>query len=119
MQVTQPIQPFDGKGQRRQQPFQQQAVVVVMRNVFHCMLVLGFIEALVFDLPATLGHTIQRASADSLGREIGEPICLDHLLIAFVLAVVENADGGPAQTFPKGRSLQHPKLRCDRLRSEN
>ena len=49
-------------------PLDQQAVVVMMRNMFQLMVVFGFIEGLVLNLPATFGHAEQGACADLLGR---------------------------------------------------
>ena len=68
MQITEAIQPLDSESQRVEQPLDQQAVVVMTRNMFQLMLVFGFIEGLVLNLPATFGHAEQGACADLLGR---------------------------------------------------
>lgn len=45
-----------------------------MIDVFEAVAIFGVIEALVFNLPTTLGPGKQGARADSGGREIGQPV---------------------------------------------
>src|ERR1700757_2884865 len=110
MEVTEAIKPLDGKRKSGYQPVQQQAVGVMMRDVLQFMLALGFIKALVLDLPAALGHAKQRACADLLRREVGQPICFDQGSVGLVLAIIEDAHGGPAQTLPRIEVIGIPDL---------
>ena len=41
---------------------------MMMTNMFQLVLSFGFIEALILDFPATLGHAEQGACADALRR---------------------------------------------------
>jgi len=46
----------DGQGQHGQEPFDQQTVGMMMTDMLEAVTTLGFVEALVLDLPAALGH---------------------------------------------------------------
>ena len=59
MEMAQAVQAFDGQSQEEQQPANQQAVGMMMSDVFETIAILGVIKALVFDFPARLGHSIQ------------------------------------------------------------
>ena len=72
-----------------QQPLDPKAVGMVTIDVFEAVAIFGVIEALVFDLPTTLGTGKQGARADLGRREIGQP-----------LSFVKSAGG-----WPRHRSL--------------
>src|SRR5258708_146221 len=71
---------------------------------------LGIVEALIFDLPATLGHGIEAAAAHATRGEIAEPIRLDDFAIAMVRAITDHAHGVPLQAFPRGKVAGVPDL---------
>ena len=56
MQRAQPVETFEGEGERHHQPADQHAVGVMATDVFQTVAILGIVEALVFDLLAALGH---------------------------------------------------------------
>lgn len=66
MEMTQPIEPFDGESQGHDEPLDQQAVALVVADVLHAVTVLGVVETLVLDLSAALGHEVE-AAANSAG----------------------------------------------------
>ncbi len=68
MQVTQSIKPLDGESEGIEQPHDQDAVAVMMTDVFQLVLALGRIKTLIFYLPAAFSHAEQRACADPLWR---------------------------------------------------
>ena len=56
------------KAKAGEQPNHQQAVALVVADVLEAVKVLGVVEALVLDLPATLGHAEDGAAADPPGE---------------------------------------------------
>ena len=46
VEVTNSVEPFDGEGQAGQQPDHQQAVALMVADVFEAVAVLGVVEAL-------------------------------------------------------------------------
>ncbi len=56
VKIAQAVEAFDGQGQAGNQPDQEQAVGVVMADMFQTVAILGVIEALILDLPAALGE---------------------------------------------------------------
>ena len=56
VQITQAVESFDGQSQATQKPADQHTVGVVMTDMLEAVMGLGFVEALVFDFPAALGH---------------------------------------------------------------
>src|SRR5207244_1671166 len=69
-QVAQPEQTLEREREHHQQPVDQQARRVMMVNVLQRVPVLGVVKALVLDLPATLGHAVERPRPDP-GRRAG------------------------------------------------
>src|SRR5437899_11858793 len=72
------VESFDGQGQNGDEPPDQQTVGVMAADMLDAVIVLGFVEALVLDLPATLGHAVEGRSAHARGRKIRQPIGFDH-----------------------------------------
>jgi ABC-type uncharacterized transport system YnjBCD ATPase subunit len=70
VQVADSVEPFDNQRQKQEQPNNQNAVGMVMADVLHTIPILGIVEALIFNLPATLGEVIQRETADA-ARQVG------------------------------------------------
>jgi hypothetical protein len=56
VEVTESVESFDGQGQHGEEPADQQTVGMMMTDMLQAMAALGFIETLVLNLPATLGH---------------------------------------------------------------
>src|SRR6267154_2497331 len=65
------------------------------------MEILGFVESLVFNLPATLGHAKQGLGIDFLDGKIRQPVGLHNRAVRLVLSVENHAHGLPAQAGPK------------------
>src|SRR6266478_8742766 len=82
----------------------------MMADMRKSITVLGIVEALIFDLPATLGHGIEAAAAHATRGEIAEPIRLDDFAIAMVLAITDHAHGVPLQAFPRVKVVSVPDL---------
>src|SRR5881397_4016055 len=72
------------------------------------MAIVRLVETLVLDLPATLGHVIERMTAHAWGGEIGQPESLDQFSMGFVLPVEDHANGLPAQVFPRIKVVRVP-----------
>ena len=81
-----------------------------MADMLQAMTALGFIETLVLDLPAALGHAEQRLSPHSGGGEIRQPVGFDHLTVRLVLAIEEDANGFPTQRIPGIEIVRLPNL---------
>ena len=81
VQVADAVEPLDDDGQERQQPVEEDGVGVVVADVLDTVAVLGVVEALVFDLPAALGHAVERAASGLGGGKVGQPVGLDHRAI--------------------------------------
>ena len=118
MKVTEPIKPFQGQGEAGQQPHDEQAVGMVVADVFQAVAVLGIIKTLVLDLPAALGHGIQAATADLAGRKIGEPIGLDEVTVGLVLPIANHPHGFPAQGLPRIKVVGVPEFDAIRAVAE-
>ena len=73
---------------------------MVMTDMLKAVTALGFVEALIFDLPTALGHAEQRANSGLGGREIRQPVGFHYRAIRLVLAIEEYAHGFPAQGIP-------------------
>src|SRR5712664_2061646 len=82
----------------------------MMADMLKSITVLGIVEALIFDLPAALGHGIEAAAAHATRGEIAEPIGLDDFAIAMVLAITDHAHGVPLQAFPRVKVVGVPDL---------
>ncbi len=82
----------------------------MVASVFKTIAVLGIIEPLVFNLPTTLRHVIQRQAANPAKGEVGQPFRLDHLAVGFVLAIADGAHGFPLQRLPGIEVLGIPDL---------
>ena len=100
MEVTHPVEPFDGQGQADQQPDHQQAFTLMVADVLEAIAVFGVIEPLVLDFPAALGHEKDGAAADPVRGKVGEPVSLVDLTVGLVLSVADHAHGFPPQCFP-------------------
>src|SRR5439155_5118520 len=72
--------------------------------------ILSIVEAFIFNVPSTLGHVVQTATADATRREVGEPVGLDDIAIRFVLAIAENTHRFPLQAFPRIKVVDVPDL---------
>ena len=70
-QIPQAVQPLDGPRQAGEQPGDQQAVGVMMADMFEVVAVFGIIKPLIFDLPPALGPVIQHPTAHLCDRRIG------------------------------------------------
>ena len=70
-QIPQAVQPLDRQRQAGQQPSDQQAVGVMMADMFEVVAVFGIIKSLILDFPPTLGPMIQHPTADVCDRRIG------------------------------------------------
>ena len=70
-QIPQAVQPLDGQRQAGEQPSDQQAVGVMMADMFEVVAVFGIIKPLILDLPPALGPVIQNSTADFCDRGIG------------------------------------------------
>ena len=110
MQVPQTVEPLQCEGQAGQQPDQEQTALLVMADMLKSIAVLGVVEALIFDLPAALGHGVEAAATQATRGEIGEPIGLDDFSIAMVLAITDDAHGVPLQAFPGVEVVRVPDL---------
>src|ERR1700730_42148 len=88
---------------------------MMMADVFQAMAVLGVIETLVLYLPTTLGHVIERTTADCSHRGIGEPEGFNHLAVRLVLSVEDDPYGLPTQSVPRIEVVGVPEL--DLIRS--
>jgi len=108
MQVTHPVEPFHGQGQAGEKPDRQQAVALMVADVFKPVAVLGVVEPLVLDFPAALGHAEDGPAADSVAREVGEPVRLTHRAVGLVLAVANHPHRFPAQRFPRVKVIGVP-----------
>src|SRR5437660_598468 len=74
----------------------------MMADMLKSITVLGIVEALIFDLPAALGHGIEAAAAHATRGEIAEPIRLDDFAIAMVLAIANELSVGIAVGTAQG-----------------
>src|ERR1039457_3271043 len=113
VQIAQPVKAFDHQGQCDQQPYDQDAVGLVVADVLHAITILAVVEAPVLDLPAALAHAVETQAAQLGDGEIGQPFGLDDRAIAFVLAVAKHAHGGPIEGFPSGEVIRVPDLDTD------
>lgn len=52
VEVTQSVESFDGQGQHGEEPAYHQTVGIMRTNMLEVVTALGFVEALVLDLPA-------------------------------------------------------------------
>src|SRR2546422_4951049 len=78
--------------------------------MFQPMTILRVVETLILDLPATLGHAVERATAHPWGGKVGQPESLDDLSVGFVLPVEEDPDRFPAQRLPGVKVVGVPDL---------
>ena len=100
VQITRSVKMFDHQRENDEEPMDQQAVFMVMGDVFESVAILGVIEPLVLNLPTALGEEIQLLGGNQERGEIGQPIRFTHCSIGSVLAVAENANRWPVQPFP-------------------
>ncbi len=56
VEIAQAVESFDGQSQAGNQPDQEQAVGVVVADVFQTVAILGVVESLILDLPTALGE---------------------------------------------------------------
>src|SRR5260370_39404167 len=82
----------------------------MMADMLKSITVLGIVEALIFDLPAALGHGIEAAAAHATRGEIAEPIRLDDFAIAMGLGITDHAHRVPLQAFPRVKVVGVPDL---------
>jgi hypothetical protein len=82
----------------------------VIADVLKTVAVLRIVEALVLDLPATLGHGIQATPADVAAAQIGEPIRLNDLAVRTMLTITDHAHGVPLQRLPRIEVIRVPEL---------
>jgi len=94
MQVAEPVKTLNGQGQGdQQQSSEQQAVGMMMAAILQTATILGVVKTLVLDL----GQPKQGTAAQPARGEILQPISFDHLAADLVLAITQDADGGPTQ----------------------
>ncbi len=108
MKIADSIEPLDHDGEKRQEPNQKDAVLLVMTEVLQAIAILGVIEALVLDFPAALGHAEQGVGADAGARKVGEPVGLVDRPAGLVLAIADDAHGFPAQGVPRVKVVGVP-----------
>jgi len=82
----------------------------MVTSVLSAIAILGVVESLVFNLPTTLGHVIQRQAAHLAQGKVGQPFGLDHLAGRFVLAIADHAHGDPLQRIPRIEVVGIPDL---------
>ena len=82
----------------------------MVADVLEAVKVLGVVEALVLDLPATFGHAEDGATARPPGREVGEPVGFEHRAVGLVLPIADHAHGFPAESFPRIKVVGVPDL---------
>src|SRR2546430_16892168 len=102
MQIAQPVESLQRERQAGQQPDDEQAALVVVADMPQSITILSIVEAFIFNVPSTLGHVAQTATADATRREVGEPVGLDDIAIRFVLRSEERRVG------KEGRSRWSP-----------
>ena len=56
VKVSESVESFDGQGQHGKEPADQHTVGMMMTDMLEAVPTFGIVEALVLDLPATLGH---------------------------------------------------------------
>ena len=95
VEMAQAIEAFNGQSQAGNQPDEEQAMALVMADMFQAIAILGVVESLIFDLPTALGEAKQRATAELAGGKIGQPESLADRSIGFVLAVTNDSDRLP------------------------
>jgi len=100
MQIAQAVEPLDGQGEGDQQPSNEQAAGIMMAEMFQPVAIFGIVEALILNLPATLGQAEKGATAELAGGKIGQPIGLDPRAVGSRLAIAEDAHRFPTQGFP-------------------
>ena len=71
VEMAQAVEAFEGQRQAGNQPDEEQAVGVVMADMFQAIAILGVVESLILDLPAAFGEAKQRTAAELAGGEIG------------------------------------------------
>src|SRR5271157_2812468 len=94
VEVTNSVESFYGQGQTGQKPDHQQAVPFMVADMFEAV--------------AALGHAEDGATADSVTREVGEPVRLAHCAIGLVLAITNHAHRFPTQCFPRVKVVSIP-----------
>ncbi len=103
VEIAQTVESLDGQGQTGNQPDQQQALGMVMADVFQSVAILGVIEPLIFNLPAALRQAEQRAATQARGGEIRQPEGLEEGSIGLVLAIKKDSHGRPVPRFGEKR----------------
>src|SRR6266853_416517 len=110
MQIAQPVESLQRERQAGQQPDDEQAALVVVADMLQSITILSIVEAFIFNVPSTLRHVVQTATADATRREVGEPVGFDDIAIRFVLAIAEDTHGFPLQAFPRIKVVGVPDL---------
>src|ERR1035437_10853165 len=82
----------------------------MMRDVLHAVEILGFVEALFFNLPAAVADAEQTQAAGLADGEVGVPVGLDDGAIGLVLAIPQHADGLPLERLPGSEVLLIPNF---------
>src|SRR5437867_11104924 len=59
MQIAQSVQTLKGQSQDQQEPADQQAIGVMMGDMFETVAVLGIVETLIFNFPTRFRHVVQ------------------------------------------------------------
>lgn len=109
-QIAPPVESLQRERQAGQQPDDEQAALVVVADMLQSITILSIVEALILNVPSTLGHVVQTATADAMRREVGEPVGLDDIAIRFVLAIAEDTHRFPLQTLPWIKVVSVPEL---------
>src|SRR3972149_7560513 len=95
--MSQPVKAFDAEGKAGEERVQEDAVGLVVGDVFEPVAVLGVVEALIFDLPAAAAHAEEGSRSDGALGEGGGAVGPDQASILALVLVAEHTDGGPGQ----------------------
>src|SRR5208283_6118630 len=86
MQIADAIKPLNREREQGEKRVEEHTVFLMVASVFKTIAALGIVEPLVFNLPTTLRHVIQRQAAHLAEGDVGQPFGLDYLAVGFVLA---------------------------------
>lgn len=100
VRVADAVELFDDQRQEGEQPVQQDTVGFRVVDVFQAVAVPGVVDPLVLDLPAVLGHVVEREAVRFPGGEIGQPVRMVHCAVGLVLPVAEDAYRFRVEGFP-------------------
>src|SRR5687768_3062902 len=93
VEVSLAEQALDGDGEESEERDHHHGVRLVVADVLDAVTVLGFVEALVLDLPATLREGVDGSPGELAGGHVREPVGLDGDPIPSALAVADHPNG--------------------------